>query len=239
MTRPRALLVLDVEGTLFESTVRLPGVGLDSTMWQGIASILGEQAERDEIETHRVWDSGGYANYIEWMTATIQMHLRHGLTRPIFNAVIERAQYHPHVVDILRAIDRSRFEFVIVSGGFRELARRAQTDLAVRHAFAACEYIFDSEDRLVGYNLLPCDFSGKLDFVRLLLREYGLNDQDWVFIGHGGNDVAIAREAPFSIGFRPHPELARAVDVSIDDYRELPAVLDGQANHVGRVSEEV
>jgi phosphoserine phosphatase len=237
VSQPRALLVLDVEGTLFESTIRLPGTTLDSTVWQGIAHALGDQAELAEIETHRLWNSGGYGNYLEWMAATIEIHIRHGLTRSVFDGVIERAQYHPNVLETLGSIDRKCWEPVIVSGGFRELARRAQADLQIKHAFAACEYLFDSGGRVAGYNLLPCDFAGKLDFVRLLLHEYELDDDNWIFIGDGANDVPIARAAPFSIGFRPHSDLARVVDVSISDYRDLPSVLDEQARRIGRTEE--
>lgn len=237
MSRPRALLVLDLEGTLFESTVRLPGTNFDSTVWQGIAHALGDQAELDEIETHRLWKSGGYGSYLEWMAATIEIHIRYGLTRSVFYTVIERARYHPNLLATLRSIDRQHWEPVIVSGGFRELARRAQADLQIKHAFAACEYIFDSRGRVSGYNLLPCDFAGKLDFVRLLLREYKLSDENWIFVGDGANDIPIARAAPFSIGYRPHIDLARVVDVSISDYRSLPSVLDEQAKRISRAVE--
>ena len=233
MGDPRALLVLDVEGTIFELGVRLPGAGYDSTVWQAIARALGESAEREEVETQQRWSTGGFRTYVQWMIATIDIHRRYGLKQRTFEAVIEQARYQAHAIEIVRSIDRRRFEPVLVSGGFRELARRAQADCGVRHAFAACEYIFNSDGDLDGYNLLPCDFEGKLDFVSLLLREYGLGDDDWLFVGDGANDVPIAEAAPFAIGFQPHPDLERVVDVSISRFRDLPAILEGPASHIG------
>ncbi len=220
------LLVLDVEGTLFQTKIRLPGASIDSTIWQALASALGEDAIRAEVATHQRWDQGGYLSYLEWMKDTIRIHRKFGLTEAIFRQVIAAAEYQDGVVDMLRRIDRSQFEPVLVTGGFRELARRAQLDCDVSHAFAACEYLFAPDGRLAAFNLLPCDFAGKLDFVHLMLREYRLGDDDWAFVGDGRNDVPIAKEAPFSVGYRPHPELSAVSSVSISSYDELPSILD-------------
>jgi hypothetical protein len=43
------LLVMDVEGTLFSTEVRLPGTSLTSTIWQAIALALGDKAVEEEL----------------------------------------------------------------------------------------------------------------------------------------------------------------------------------------------
>jgi phosphoserine phosphatase len=221
------LLVLDVEGTLFETKLRIPGTALDSTIWQSLAHILGPTAEREEAETHQKWERCEYRNYIEWMEDTIAVHRRHGLRREQFWAVIKAAQYNPGVEATLANISQSRFKIVLISGGFRELAARVQKDFDVRHAFAACEYFFDDNGRLSSWNLLPCDFGGKLAFVKLMLEEYGLSDQEWVFVGDGRNDVQIAERAPTAVGYRAHKELAQVCARAITDFSQLPGILDG------------
>ena len=70
------LLVLDVEGTLFKTSVRLPGTTIDSTIWQGIANALGADAIEAEIQTHRNWHEGKYKSYLDWMADTITIHQR-------------------------------------------------------------------------------------------------------------------------------------------------------------------
>src|SRR5215467_3002257 len=102
------------------------------------------------------------------MKDTIRIHLEYGLTEGRFAQVIATAEYQAGVCEVLCALDRGRFEPVLISGGFRELARRVQVDCGVLHAFEACEYLFDSHGRLAAYNVLPCDFAGKLDFVTLM-----------------------------------------------------------------------
>src|SRR5262249_27391681 len=160
---------------------------------------LGPDAVSAEVETHGRWHRGEYRSYLDWMKDTIRIHQHYGLTQSLFQHLIDSAEYNTGVPETLVSIDRSNYEILLVSGGFRELAARVQSDFAIRHAFAACEYIFDAGGRLTGFNLLPCDFDGKIDFIRLMLREYGLAQEDWVFVGDGANDVPIAKVAPVSI----------------------------------------
>jgi len=219
------LLVLDVEGTIFQTNVRLPGTSIDSTIWQGIAKALGPQAVKEEIESHRRWREDRYESYIDWMKDTISMHQRHGLTSRLFQRLISSAKYNPTVRRTLKCVDRTMYELVLISGGFRELAARAQRDLKIIHAFTACEYMFAPTGVLESYNLLPCDFDGKIDFVRQMLRQYRLKADDWIFVGDGPNDVQVAAEAPISVGYRAHPELKKVVTYAIEDFQELLGIL--------------
>ncbi|MDG7029400.1 MAG: haloacid dehalogenase-like hydrolase [Nitrososphaerota archaeon] len=219
------LLVLDVEGTVFQTISQLPGATFRPSVWQSIAEALGKEAVKEEISTHRRWDSEEYHNYMEWMRDTISIHLRHNLTEPLFKKLIQSVEYNPGVARTLGSIDRGNFEPVLVSGGFRELARRAQRDFAIHHAFAACEYLFDESGKLTAYNLLPCDFEGKIDFVRLMLHEYGLGENDWVFVGDGRNDVPIAKSAPVSVAYRADKILCENSTYRISDFEDLLTIL--------------
>lgn len=219
------LLVLDVEGTLFQTKIRLAGTSLDSTIWQSIADALGPIAVRDEVETHRCWERGEYSSYLEWMEATIAVHARHGLTRSTFDSVLASAEYNDSVVETLRSLNRDAYRPVMVTGGFRELARRAQVDMDIHHAFAACEYLFGADGRIAGWNLLPCDFEGKIDFIRLMLREYKIADGDWVFVGDGKNDVPLAQAAPVAIALNGHPDLREVADYTINQFSDISEIL--------------
>jgi len=220
------LLVLDLEGTIFRTDVRLPGTSISSTIWQAIAHALGPQAIKEEVATHERWNEGRYRSYVHWMEDTIAIHVRHGLTQEIFDQLIASAEYNESVPSTLAKLDRTRYEPLIVSGGFRELARRAQYDLRIIHAFCACEYIFGDDKKLLSYNLLPCDFEGKIDFIRLMLREYKLSPSDWVFVGDGANDAHVAKAAPLSIGYKPHATLKSVVTESVDNFKDIIPILD-------------
>ena len=225
------LLVFDVEGTLFKTSVRLPGTTIDSTIWQGIANALGAEAIEAEVQTHKNWHAGKYKSYLDWMADTIKIHQRHGLSESLFYSLINAAEYNPGVPETLRALRHNEYEAVLISGGFRELAKRAQIDFGIRHAFAACEYLFDGRGQLSGFNLLPCDFQGKIDFIKLMLREYGLADSDWIFVGDGVNDVPIAQSAPLSVAYGGNAALGAVATSWIDDFRDLVTVLHDRASH--------
>jgi len=198
---------------------------IDSTIWQGIADALGPEAVEEEVRTHERWNRGEYRSYLDWMKDTIRIHQKHGLTAAVFKRLIDSAEYNPEVPETLRALNSGEFEIMLVSGGFRELAARAQVDFRIRHAFAACEYMFGSNGLLKAFNLLPCDFEGKVDFIHLMLREYGLTQEDWIFIGDGINDVPVAQVAPLSIAYAAHEQLRSVATYSIAAFSEILEIL--------------
>lgn len=171
--------------------------------------------------THEQWENGTYKTYIEWMKDTIRIHREYGLTRDQFEAIISAAEYNNGVYETFKQIDRGIYVPIMVTGGFRELTARAQLDHRIEHCFAACEYLFGDNEDLVGWNLLPCDFAGKKDFIDLTLRDYGLSESDWLFVCDGRNDIPVAEVAPISVGYRPHAELAAEVDYVIHEFSEL------------------
>lgn len=212
------LLVFDIEGTLFKTEIKLSGTEYNSTIWQAIAYSLGPDAVQEEIETHNKWKKGVYGSYIEWMKDTINIHKRYGLSKNTFLSIVNQATYNPGVVETFKQIDTSKYIIILISGGFRELAARAQMDLNIEHAFAACEYLFNVDGTIMGYNLLPCDFEGKISFIKLMLDEYKIEPEDWIFIGDGANDVPIAMCAPLSIGYQAHVGLAKTVTYNIVNF---------------------
>jgi phosphoserine phosphatase len=212
------LLILDVEGTLFKKSAPQNRGSAYRTVWQTIAFALGSQAIEAEIALQGRWRDGEFASYLEWVEAAVKVQQAYGLSREILSGIVESAEYNPGVPDTLRLIDQDQYRMILVSGGVRELATRAQRDFHIKHAFAACEYLFDTNGRIQSFNLLPCDFDGKVQFINLMLKSYGLSNQDWVFIGDGPNDVPVAKIAPMSIAYKGHAELRAVTTHSIDDF---------------------
>jgi phosphoserine phosphatase len=219
------IIAFDVEGTIFKTKIRLPGTNIDSTIWQSLAFMLGEEAIKEEVDTHIKWEKGLYNNYIEWMIDTVSIHQKYGLKEDDFNNIINAAEYNDGVVDFFKTLDREKYIPILISGGFQNLAKRAQIDFKIAHSFAACEYYFDQKGLLKSYNLLPSDFLGKVHFVEIMLKEYRLSDNDWIFVGDGRNDIPIAQKSPLSVGFKPHRELRSVVNFEIRDFRELEEIL--------------
>lgn len=218
------LFVFDVEGTIFKTNYRIPHLELTSTVWHALAHALGSAALEEEIATHEKWENNDYNSYTEWLIDSIGMHMKYCLSQEAFEKIINSVDYNEGVIDFFELIDREKYIPVFISGGFQNLSQRAQIKLKVHHSFTACTYFFN-EGLLSGYNLIPSDFNGKIDFVKLVCNEYGLSFDDWIFVGDGKNDVAIAKTAPLSFAINPHPDLLAVVDYEITSFMDLLAYI--------------
>lgn len=211
------LICMDLEGTLLQKTHRLDDGRVAPSTWTLLAEYLGSDALREEQATKERWLNKGYKNYIEWMEDTIMIHKRFGLTYEVFERVIDSVPEMPGAEDAIRSFHSRGAITAIVSGGFKALADKVQVRFKIRHALSACEYFFDPRTGVLEHwNLLPSDYEGKRNFIRLLRREYRLAKRECVFIGDGQNDVLAAKEVGLSIGFNPQPEFRRVCTYAID-----------------------
>lgn len=220
---PIQLLFLDMEGTLFASQAVVvgPDHAHHTSLWTRIFSELGPAAQVDNVSMIERWDSGGYRSYMDWVDESLVAMRRHGLTRHLFDSLVDETQYNPSVEDTLAELHGRRVRTAIVSGGFIAQARRAQVDLRIHHAYAATDLFWDAAGELLHWNIYPSDFEGKVDFVQLMMREYGLEAEECAFVGDGANDVPIASAVGTSVAYNGHPALRAAAHHSISDFGQL------------------
>jgi phosphoserine phosphatase len=210
------LIFFDMEGTIFKKTIKVSKGDTAPSAWTLIARHLGEKALEEEEETKDKWTTKKYKGYVEWMEDTIRIHKKYGLTQQFFNKVISSVKYHGGVKETFAELRKGEYITALISGGFKAQADRAQRDLKINHAFAACEYFWDKRGRLFHWNLLPCDYEGKIDFMKLIMKEHGLLPENCAFVGDGKNDVALAKEVGLSIAFNAPEELQRVSKYSIN-----------------------
>jgi phosphoserine phosphatase len=228
MEKKIKLIFFDMEGVIFEPGIVENRKGIAASIWSVIPKELGEEAVNVSTEGKRKWTSGEFKNYIEWMEYSIENHRKHGLTKEIFERVISSIEYMPGAVETLQELKKMGYRTAMITGGLKNLANRAIRDLGIDHTFAACEYFFDpSSGRLVNWNLIPADYEGKVDFMRLMMREYGITPQDCAFIGDGVNDIPLAKEVGMSIAFNGREELQEVATHSINQPggKDLKAIL--------------
>jgi len=211
------LIFFDVEGTLLKKAIHLDNGKVAPSAWTLLAERLGPDALREEEETKERWLSGDYRSYIEWMQDTIQIHRRHGLTAKVFSEVMDSVEEMPGVRQAFQVLRAQGTVTATISGGFKALADRLQRSLRIEHALSGCEYFFDPGTGLLEHwNLLPTDYEIKVDFMRLVMKEYRATKKECVFVGDGQNDVWMAREVGVSIAFNAHPDLQRVSTFSIN-----------------------
>lgn len=221
------LIFFDMEGTIFEKAVKNSHGNIAPSAWTLIANHLGEKASKEEEETKRKWNAGEYQGYVEWMEDTISIHQKYGLTKGFFDKVMGSIGYHSGVKETFRELHKMGYHTALISGGFKAQADRAQMDLKIKHAFSACEYFWNKQGEICHYNLLPCDYDGKVDFMKLLMKEHGLGKEQCAFVGDGKNDFPLAKAVGISISFNGPKELQEACTYSInqkegkEDFREI------------------
>lgn len=244
----KKLLVCDVEGTIFKAKFQIAGTDYSSTMWQPLAHILGEGAENEERDGNIEWDKPGHGkyggNYLKWVEDTIEIHRKYGLTKKQFDSVLNSAEYNNGVVEFFHNLDRNKYIPIFISGGFQELIEKAQSELlgndgeiVISHGFAACKYIWDSDGKLIAWNIQPTDFEDKYSFLKLMFKQYDLKDtKDWIFIGDGKNDSDIAARAPISFAINPHVQLASVATYTIESFDEIFDILqnDEASNYLSK-----
>lgn len=231
------LVFFDVEGTIFRKVKTDTRGNVAPSAWALIGRLLGEEAWVEQLETHRIWTEGGYKGYVEWCRATIEMHKRRGLTRGFFENVISSIEYHSGTHETFRKLREAGVYTALISGGFKAQADRAQRDLLIDHAFSACEYFWDAEGNPLWWNLLPCDYEGKVDFMGLIMKEHGISPAQCAFVGDGKNDIHLAKKVGVSVCFNGARELAEVCTHVIDqpdgeeDFRALVPILLGQESN--------
>ncbi len=209
------LIFCDMEGTLFRKAFEVSRGNTSPSLWTVISMQLGKKAFEEEEKTKDRWTGGKYNGYVEWMEDTIRIHRKYGLTKGVFEKVVSSVEYYPGVAESFKEFRKRGYRTALISGGFKALADRASVDLKIDHSFAACEYFWNTDGTIAHWNLLPCDYEGKLDFMQLIMKEHGIKPEHCAFIGDGKNDIPLARAVGLSIAFNAAKELQDVCTYSI------------------------
>lgn len=210
------ILFLDLEGTLFRIPPFVSETQVAQSAWTTLAARLGEDCLRDEEASKKKWERGEYRNYMEWMDDSVRTLQKHGLTASLFENVIDSLEEVPNIRREVGILREAGSVIAIITGGFKRLADRAQVAIRAHHSLSACEVFFSSEtNKVVHWNLLPSDYVGKIDFMKLLIREYGCQSADCAFIGDGNNDALLAEQVGLSIAFNAQPRMRAAATYAI------------------------
>jgi len=220
------LIFFDMEGTIFKKAVRLSHTSVAPSAWCALAQRLSPRAYEEERLTQDKWNKGLYSSYIEWMEETIKIHKKYKLTKSLFLRVIDSIEYMPGVRNVFKFLNTERIPTCLISGGFKYQGDKALVDLGIRHSFVACEYFWDKKGYLKSWNLLPADEEGKLDFMKLIIKEYKFSKTDCAFVGDGENDIPIAKSVGISIAFNGSPLLQRNATYSINQRKGKENLLE-------------
>jgi len=215
-----------------------------TSTWTLLCDLLGPYASQENKGNWDRWSDRGYPGYSEWVIDTIKIHKRYGLTKDIFDAVVnESAEYFPGVAETLQALKSQGITIALVSGGLKAMSDLVAKEYNLEHCFTSAEYFWNPDGTISHWNCQPSDFNHKKRLVKLLLHDLGFSKEEAVFIGDGGNDRDAAQFVGLSIGFypKPHHEFFWDVVVKHDPNSEPKPEeekLSKVLNHIPLVSEE-
>jgi len=228
MKKPKIKLIFfDMDGTIFNNGLTDSYGHTAPSTWTILAKHLGKKALEEEEKTKEKWTNKEYRGYLDWMEDTIRIHRKYKLNKDFFYKVINSIPYFKGVKETMKILKKRGIKFALVTGSFKELADRVIRDLRFVHVFASCEYFWDKKGKLISWNLLPCDYEGKVDFMRLVMEEHGLTINECAFVGDGRNDIPLAQFVGTSIAFNGAKELQKISTYSVnqprgkEDFREI------------------
>lgn len=225
------IVFLDLEGTLVQIPPVASSTQVARSAWTTVAHRLGVACLEEEEASKKRWELGEYSSYLDWMEDSVLALKRHGLTGEIFKNTIDSLEETPGIRRAASNFHKAGASIAIISGGFKRMADRIQLAIKARHAIAACDLFFDREtDALEHWNLLPSDYTGKVDFMRLMIREYGCSAKECVFVGDGNNDAFLAAEVGVSIAFNAQEGMRKVASYTVNG-ADFSVVADIVANH--------
>lgn len=222
------IVFFDMEGTIFKKNHELDNGKVAPSAWTTIAKELGEACYREEELTKDKWLRGDYKGYLDWMYDTVSIHKKYGLTEKILAKVVNQSEFHDGAEELFDFLKSNNVITVLISGGFKALADKAQRKFRINHSYSACEYFFDSSGNLEFFNLLPSDNDGKVSFMLKVASEHNISPDECLFIGDGKNDIYLAQEVGTSIAFNAQPELEKVSTITIKQKKgdeDLQAIL--------------
>lgn len=192
------LVVFDVEGVL-----------LNAEYLPVLAQVIGPDKEKE------IWDitKQGIRGEINWEEGLIKrVHALRGIRHSEAKKIGENLQIMPGAVELCRALKRSGWKLIAVSGGFTIITDRLKQVLGLDRIFSN-ELIFSDE---VLKDVIVRVTSDKAAAIKDVLLEWGIKKEDIVVVVDGANDLKLFDLAGFTVGFCPVDKVKERADAVIE-----------------------
>lgn len=202
------LLAFDVDGTLI-------GHPEGKTVWE----ILNRRYTGDDsVNRERLAEvRSGRLSYADWVELDVRGWREAGARREDMVAALDGLRLVTGAREALAALSSAGLRLVAISGTVDLLLHSVFPDHPFDEVY--CNRIhFDDEGRIAGWTPTPFDMEGKGVALRAIAMRVGVPLGRCAFVGDSANDVWIAREAGFTVAFRPRSEALEAeADVVVRD----------------------
>lgn len=199
--RPYDLICFDVDGTLVVHPE-------EKIVWEILnCRFTGS----DDVNHSRfVQYKEGEITYPEWVALDVGDWLKAGATRGQILEAIGDLKLIDGAHETLAELKRRGYKLGVISGTLDIVVETLLPEHPFDDVFLN-RLSFDSRGLLAGWEATPYDVDGKARALRDIARREGIAIDRCAFVGDSFNDVHVAREAGFSVGF--NPKCAEMVEV--------------------------
>lgn len=201
------LVVLDVDSTLIQQEVI-----------ELLADHAGVTAAVREITERAMAGELDFESSLRERVALLK-----GVSATNFQAVTDRIEVTPGVVELIDSVHRASGKVGAVSGGFIQilepLAKRLELDFWRANELEVA--LGALTGKVVGRVI---DRSAKAEALLEWANLSGISRQDTVAVGDGANDIDMLQAAGTAVAFRPKPILRQYADLIIEENSMLPLI---------------
>ncbi len=190
--------------------------------WNAVFDQVSIYHEHERLK--ELFIKGDFPTYMEWTDEACRVLQKHGLTRDKFREIINSRPLMNGAEETLRELKKKGYKTAVITGSFKLLADRTQKLLGLDYVIAHCDLIFDKNGDLKEWQLIPCDFEGKVEYFNKQAKELNLDSSECAYIGDEVNDIPIFGKVGSSIAFNSRKEeVKKATHIVIDrkDLREI------------------
>jgi len=223
MKKQIKMIFFDMDGVLFDITgYDESGKKIAISTWNVVFDQADIYQEHERLK--QMFINGIFPSYMEWTDEACRVLQRYRLTRDKFMKIINERPLMKGAKETLSELKKRGYRTALITGSFKALAERAQKLFGLDYIVAHCELIFDNNGILKKWQLIPCDFEGKIEYLEKLANQLNLDLSDCAYIGDEINDIPIFGKVGLSIAFNCFKEeVKKAAQIIIDkkDLREI------------------
>ena len=217
------MVFFDMDGVLFDvAGYNENGKKVAISTWNAVFDALGIYHEHERLK--EMFIKGEFPSYMEWTDEACKVLQKNRLTKDRFNQIINSRPLMAGVEETLEGLKNRGYKTAVITGNFEVLALRAKKLLDLDYAIGHCRLNFDDTGNLKDWDLIPCDFNGKITYFKKIADEVGISYSECAYVGDEVNDIAIFKEVGLSIAFNCFKEeVKKTADIVIDkkDLREI------------------
>jgi len=200
------------------------GNKVGASTWHAVFESIGILEEHQRLKER--FQAGEFPSYMEWTDEACKVLQTHGLTKRKFIQAINQRSLMKGAREVVTELKKRGFKTAVITGSFGVLAERVQKELGIDDAVAHCNLLFDSAGRLKSWELLPCDYEGKVDAFLQMAEKDGIEPSECVYVGDEVNDIPIFQKVGLSVAFNCNKQKVKDAADMVVDSNDLRLILE-------------